>query len=173
MSQDWFVLIHDSKCCKSLISFIESLNVEAYSPVRMTLYPRKNRPSPQSYEVVLFPGYMFLRFDYTAVHFTQITALNGAYGFVRFGDSAPHSVPDAEIAQLKLEIERYRTELLQKAPAVIDMSPADRTPNHRTISFVVRENSSAARVAGWCAFMKESDAASRAAAKRLKLKLSF
>lgn len=63
------------------------MGVNVYSPCRTKLVKRSDRPSSLRREEPLFPGYLFLQCDALAVdtHYSKITALNGAYGFVRFG----------------------------------------------------------------------------------------
>lgn len=173
MSSGWYVLFHNSNFSKSLASAIQRLSAEVYLPARVRLFPRKNRPSPQNYEVALFPSYMFLRFDFTEVHFSQITALPGVHRFVQFSDSGPVLVPDEKITAIKLALDDYRVELLKKAPAIIEMHPCQRTPSYQEICFVVRENSAVARSAAWLALMQAGDAASRAKAKRPAMKMAY
>lgn len=164
----WYALFHDSNYRKSLVSNIECLAVdEVFSPERITLQPRRGRPSPQKYKVQLFPGYLFVRFDWLKTHPSAITAFNGAYGLVRFGDSDPMVVPDDVIDKIKAALDERQKELDNKRPVVIG---ADTVKN--TIAFLVQENSSAARSAGVYELMRHVDSNEKAR-KRTKLVLSF
>lgn len=175
MARNWYVLIHDSNYHQSLIDRISGLGVEVYSPMRTTLMPRKNRPSCQRYEVVLLPGYLMLNFDPEEVHTTQITAFNGAYGFVKFGNRPPLVVPDAEIANFKQRLKDYEDDLLEKIPARIGTGASD-----RAITFIVSDSSVNGRKASFLALMQHIDLATgkrqkhaEVAAKRAKLRISF
>ena len=86
--RSWYVLVHNSACYQSLTRLIQNLDVEVYLPCRVTLRKRKDRPSSVRRELPLFPGYLLLNFDPNVTHTTDITALNGAHGFVRFGGEA-------------------------------------------------------------------------------------
>ncbi|OPE56542.1 transcriptional regulator, partial [Pseudomonas syringae pv. tomato] len=83
--KNWRVLMHNSSVYQSLITSIERLDVEVYSPESITYRKRPDRPSSTEKVVRLFPGYLLLRFDPQVTHTTTITALNGARGFVQFG----------------------------------------------------------------------------------------
>ena len=168
MAKVWLVLRYNSKCQQSLEYFIGGLaGVDFYSPRRITFTPRSNRPSPNKYEVVLFPGYMFLHFDPEEVHTSQITAFSGAYNFVSFGSHPPLVLHASVIDDLKTELETQRKELEGKLPVVINMDPTS-----RAICHLVKENSVAARVAGLHAILKAADAVDRAG-KRHVLKVVF
>jgi len=86
--RNWYVLVHNSSNYQSLTDAIRKLDVEVYSPCRVTLRKRKDRPSSVRRELPLFPGYLLLHFDPDVTHTTEITALNSAHGFVRFGGDA-------------------------------------------------------------------------------------
>lgn len=75
--KNWRVLMHNSSVYQSLITSIERLDVEVFSPTRKTSRKRTDRPSSVEKEVRLFPGYLLLRFDPQVTHTTTITALNG------------------------------------------------------------------------------------------------
>lgn len=165
---NWYALFHDSNYHKSLVSNIQSLAVdEVFSPERITLQPRRGRPSPQKYKVQLFPGYLFVRFDWQKIHSSAITAFNGAYGLVRFGERDPMVVPDDVITKIKAALEEREKELNNKRPVVIG---GDAVKN--TIAFLVQESSSAARSAGVYELMRHVDSNEKAR-KRSKLVLSF
>ncbi len=97
----WYVLKHNSTCLKPLLSEMARLGVEAYSPTRTTLRNRTDRPSPAKSERPLFPGYLFVRFDYEEIHPTKISALNGAHKFVRFVGGSIGAIQDWVIENLK------------------------------------------------------------------------
>ncbi|WP_456293251.1 transcription termination/antitermination NusG family protein [Pseudomonas sp. AK106] len=174
MTNNWYVLIHDSNYHRSLVERISSLGVEVYSPVRTTLTPRKNRPSSQRYEVILLPGYLMLNFDPEEIHTTQITAFNGAYGFVKFGNRPPAVLPDTEIARFKRILKEFEDDLLKKGPAKIGLDSADQAMN-----FIVSDASVNGRKAGFLALMQHIDLAkistnhANAASKSAKLRISF
>lgn len=87
---EWLVLTHNPNVHQSLRSRIEDLGLEAYSPTKVKLYKRSDRPSCWRREEPLFPGYLFVNADPIPdqVHPSEVSALNGAYGFVRFGTGA-------------------------------------------------------------------------------------
>lgn len=167
MAKIWLALMHDKNFGRSLEERIEGLGVPVYSPKRVRLQPRKDRPSAQVYEVLLFPGYLFLYFDTSEIATTAITAFNGAYGFVRFGDQEPCRIPDSDIQKLKLAIKEYRNRL--ENPTVFSLREKSQD---QTMSFLVRENSSAARCAGIHAFFKEICMRNQNA-KKTKLLISY
>ena len=131
--RNWYVLIHNSSNHQSLTELIKRLDVEVYSPCRVTLRKRTDRPSSVRRELPLFPGYLLLNFDPYVTHTTEITALNGALGFVRFGGDAcvvQDSVVDALRDLILLRTDRtfncveYRnlpSELAKSLHLIIDM----------------------------------------------------
>ncbi|WP_117147838.1 transcription termination/antitermination NusG family protein [Pseudomonas coronafaciens] len=131
--RNWRVLMHNSAVHQSLITLIEQLDVEVYSPESTTYRKRPDRPSSVETKVRLFPGYLLLRFDPQVTHTTTITALNGAHGFVQFGGSSC-VVQDATVEQLKaaalvrsnrsldcVEFRNVPTELEKTLRLIIDM----------------------------------------------------
>ncbi|WP_408630370.1 transcription termination/antitermination NusG family protein, partial [Pseudomonas syringae] len=72
--KNWRVLMHNSSIYQSLITSIERLDVEVYSPESITYRKRLDRPSSTEKVVRLFPGYLLLRFDPQVTHTTTITA---------------------------------------------------------------------------------------------------
>ncbi|MBX8493156.1 transcriptional regulator [Pseudomonas cichorii] len=175
MAQNWYVLVHDSNYHKSLVDRISNLGVEVYSPKRTTLTPRRNRPSCQRYEVVLLPGYLMLKFDPEDIHTTQITAFNGAFGFVRFGNRTPTIVPDADISKFKQILKAYEDDLLNKLPARIGSDDPD-----SAITFIVTDSSVNGRKASFLALMQHIDLAATkktsitcGSTNRVKLRISY
>jgi transcriptional antiterminator RfaH len=167
MAKCWYVLMHDKNFHQSLIDRIEALGVEVYSPTRITLCKRKNRPSPSKYEVLLFPGYLLINMNMEQVASTAITTFNGAYGFVRFGDQDPCKVRDCEIEKLKAELKAYRDAL--ENPAVVSIFDKSKD---QTVKFLVRENSPAARCAAFYALLKQYDLHKKIT-KRPKMQMSY
>lgn len=98
--RNWRVLTHNPVINQSLIDMISSLDVEVLPLYREILRKRTDRPSYVSRQVPLFPGYLLLHFDPQVVHTTAITALDGAYGFVRFGGQ-PCTLQDEVVDKLK------------------------------------------------------------------------
>ncbi|MNR03741.1 Transcription antitermination protein RfaH [compost metagenome] len=131
--RSWYLLTHNSNYRQSLTSEIKKMDVEVYSPVRVTLRKRKDRPSSVKSDLPLFPGYLLLNFDPEVIHTTKITAFNGAHGFVRFGGDAcvvQDSVVEALRETLLLRTDRwfdcieYRNlpcELAQSLHLIIEM----------------------------------------------------
>ncbi|MGP5367252.1 transcription termination/antitermination NusG family protein [Pseudomonas helleri] len=165
----WYALFHDSNYHKSLVSNIQSLGGvdEVFSPERITLQPRRGRPSPKKYKVQLFPGYLFVRFDWEQTHPSAITAFSGAYRLVRFGDGDPMVVPDDVIDKIKAALLEREKELSSKRPVVIG---ADAVKN--SIAFLVEESSSAARSAGFYALLQH-EYSSEKARKKTALILTY
>lgn len=131
--KNWHVLMHNSAVYQSLMALIERLDVEVYSPVRITSRKRTDRPSSIEKEVRLFPGYLLLRFDPEVTHTTTITALNGAHGFVQFGGRTC-VLQDSTVEELKaaalirsnrsldcIEFRNMPTELEKTLRLIIDM----------------------------------------------------
>ncbi|KOP56363.1 transcriptional regulator [Pseudomonas coronafaciens pv. porri] len=131
--KNWRVLMHNSSVYQSLITSIERLGVEVYSPTRKTSRKRTDRPSSIEKEVRLFPGYLLLRFDPQVTHTTTITALNGAHGFVQFGgqtcvmqDSTVEALKAAALVRSNraldcIEFRNLPTELEKTLRLIIDM----------------------------------------------------
>ncbi|KPY86576.1 hypothetical protein ALQ54_200034 [Pseudomonas syringae] len=131
--KNWHVLMHNSAVYQSLMTLIERLDVEVYSPVRITSRKRTDRPSSIEKEVRLFPGYLLLRFDPEVTHTTTITALNGAHGFVQFGgrtcvlqDSTVEELKAASLIRSNrsldcIEFRNVPTELEKTLRLIIDM----------------------------------------------------
>ncbi|MCD5996958.1 transcriptional regulator [Pseudomonas sp. CDFA 602] len=131
--KNWYVLMHNSAVYQSLMTSIERLDVEVYSPTRTTSRKRTDRPSSIEKEVRLFPGYLLLRFDPFVTHTTTITALNGAHGFVQFGGQTC-VMQDSTVEELKavamirsnrpldcIEFRNVPTELEKTLRLIIDM----------------------------------------------------
>lgn len=101
--REWYLLAHNSKLTQSLVSEMARLDVEVFCPVRISLRKRPDRPSPQRRELVLFPGYLFLKFDPEVVHTSVITGFSGAHRFIAFANKIA-TVPEAVIDDLKVAL---------------------------------------------------------------------
>jgi transcription antitermination factor NusG len=101
--REWYLLAHNSKATQSLMSEMARLDVEVFCPVRISLRKRPDRPSPQRRELVLFPGYLFLKFDPEVVHTSEITAFSGAHRFIGFANKIA-TVPESVIADLRVAL---------------------------------------------------------------------
>ncbi|EPM73597.1 hypothetical protein A584_00205 [Pseudomonas syringae pv. theae ICMP 3923] len=131
--KNWRVLMHNSSVYQSLITSIERLDVEVYSPESITYRKRPDRPSSTEKVVRLFPGYLLLRFDPQVTHTTTITALSGARGFVQFGgqtcvmqDSTVEGLKAAALVRSNraldcIEFRNLPTELEKTLRLIIDM----------------------------------------------------
>ncbi|MEB8059295.1 transcriptional regulator [Pseudomonas fulva] len=64
---------------------MQQLEVEVYSPTKMTLKKRRDCNAVRSSETPLFPGYLFVRLDPDVVHPSVISEIPGVKEFVRFG----------------------------------------------------------------------------------------
>ncbi|HDQ4465200.1 TPA: transcriptional regulator [Pseudomonas aeruginosa] len=100
--KNWYLLSCKSNAHQWVISKLERLqDVDVYSPCLVEKQRRSDRLSGfRTREKVLFPGYLFLRFDPEDVHTTHITRVPGAIQFVRFSDE-PYVVPEAVIQGLR------------------------------------------------------------------------
>jgi transcription antitermination factor NusG len=157
MNKKWYVLIHDSKYHKSLVTLLEGLGITVYCPKRITFKARRDRPSLAKYEVNLFPGYLLLYFDVDEIHTTKITSFNGAYGFVRFGDNPPCIINDKDIEKMRAALEAHSRCLENKG---LDQFKSQSF--ERTFQFIVDESSASARCAYFHELLKQNDIASNA-----------
>ncbi|KAF1042237.1 transcription termination/antitermination NusG family protein [Xylophilus sp.] len=99
--KNWHLLSCKSNANQWVTLEIESLEVvEVYSPVLVEKQRRSDCDGFRTKEKVLFPGYLFLRFDPEEIHTTHITRIPGAIQFVRFSDT-PYVVPDSVIQGLR------------------------------------------------------------------------
>ena len=99
----WYLLSYQARIYKKVMSGLEGLNIECYSPKRTTLQKRADKKNSfRKREQPLFDGYMFVNFDPEDVHTTEITQRPGVNYFVRFGKE-PKQVPDGIIDALKME----------------------------------------------------------------------
>lgn len=98
--QGWFLITHNFHGFQLVTEKLKALGVEVYSPTRCEVKKRRDCNAVRITEKQLFPGYLFLRFDFEQVHTTTISDLPGVKGFVRFGN-IPAIVSDAIIEDLK------------------------------------------------------------------------
>jgi transcriptional antiterminator RfaH len=152
MNKKWYVLVHDSKYHKSLVDLLEGLGITVYCPKRITFKARRDRPSLAKYEVVLFPGYLLLYFDVEEIHTSNLTAFNGAYGFVRFGDNPPCVINEADIEKMRSALEMHSLRLENKGLEQFNSESFE-----RTFQFIVDESSAPARCAYFHELLKQND----------------
>ncbi|WP_161789239.1 transcription termination/antitermination NusG family protein [Pseudomonas aeruginosa] len=99
--KNWYLLSCKSNAHQWVKEEVERLSVvEVYSPLLIETKPRTDCHGVRIKEKVLFPGYLFLRFDPEEIHTTHITRVPGAIQFVRFSD-APYVVPGSVIQGLR------------------------------------------------------------------------
>ncbi|KPB56429.1 Transcriptional regulator [Pseudomonas savastanoi pv. phaseolicola] len=96
----------------------------------------------------MFPGYLFVYFDPEAIHTTAITALNGAYSFVRFSDQ-PCIVQDEVIEKLK--------DALVRTDRSLDSIDYRNLPTEleRSLHLIVGIREEASRQAAFLALLKQ------------------
>lgn len=102
--KNWYILYHHERRFASVMQSLDRLvryEVEYYMPLKECFVPRKDRKClRQAQPKPLFPCYMFVCFDPEVVHTTDISAIDGAIGFVRFG-SEPFKIHEDIIEELK------------------------------------------------------------------------
>lgn len=98
--RSWYLFRYKVNLYQRLIDELAALDVEFFAPTYVELRPRNDRPSFRKKEMLLFPGYLFLRFDPEVVHTTTISEIPGGAGFVTFG-TGPCTVPDSLIVGLR------------------------------------------------------------------------
>lgn len=155
----WYALTHNSSRRQSLTTLIERLGVEVYSPTRVTLRKRKDRPSSVRSDLPLFPGYLLLHFNPSVIHTTDITALDGAHGFVRFG-SYPCVIQDSVIEALK-------NLLLLRTDRFFDCVEYRNLPTDvaKSLHLIIEMHSETARKAAFFALLEQSQALYRLATR--------
>lgn len=100
----WYVLRTMPQHEKKLVGYFQKKGVECYLP----LVPRKRQWSDRMrvIEFPLFPGYVFLRFDWHALYKT-ILSYHGSIDFVRL-EGVPQAMPEAQIETLRLIVASER-----------------------------------------------------------------
>lgn len=80
----------------------ESLQNEGFE----LFFPRCKTPKPKAgrSDIPLFPGYLFLRFDFTNQDWSRLKSLPGILGWVRFNGEVPW-VPDEIVADTASRVE--------------------------------------------------------------------
>ncbi|KPW81207.1 MULTISPECIES: transcription termination/antitermination NusG family protein [Pseudomonas syringae group] len=153
--KNWHVLMHNSAVYQSLITLIERLDVEVYSPTRTTHRKRTDRPSSIEKEVRLFPGYLLLRFDPEVTHTTTITALNGAHGFVQFGGQT--------CVMQDSTVEGLKAASMVRANRWLDCVEFRNLPTEleKTLRLIIEMKSEAARRAAFSALLVQDAALER------------
>ena len=99
----WFLLYCDSgkDNNKDLIKLLEELDIEVFQPMLIIHKERKDRPGKfRKKDIPLFANYLFVRFDYSYLRFSQILCLSGVSYFVRSCDQFA-TIPSEYISQLK------------------------------------------------------------------------
>ncbi|MDG6381290.1 transcription termination/antitermination NusG family protein [Pseudomonas savastanoi pv. phaseolicola] len=160
--KNWRVLMHNSSVYQSLITSIERLDVEVYSPTRKTSRKRTDRPSSIEKEVRLFPGYLLLRFDPQVTHTTTITALNGAHGFVQFGGQTCEFGGQACVMQ-DSTVEGLKAASMVRANRWLDCIEFRNVPTEleKTLRLIIDMKSEAARRAAFFALLAKDAALER------------
>ncbi|KPY42102.1 transcription termination/antitermination NusG family protein [Pseudomonas syringae] len=153
--KNWRVLMHNSSVYQSLITSIERLDVEVYSPESITYRKRPDRPSSTEKVVRLFPGYLLLRFDPQVTHTTTITALNGARGFVQFGGQA--------CVMQDSTVEGLKAAALVRSNRALDCIEFRNLPTEleKTLRLIIDMKSEAARRAAFLALLAQDAALER------------
>ncbi|RML99021.1 hypothetical protein ALQ86_200160 [Pseudomonas amygdali pv. eriobotryae] len=153
--KNWRVLMHNSSIYQSLITSIERLDVEVYSPESITYRKRPDRPSSTEKVVRLFPGYLLLRFDPQVTHTTTITALNGARGFVQFGGQA--------CVMQDSTVEGLKAAALVRSNRALDCIEFRNLPTEleKTLCLIIDMKSEAARRAAFLALLAQDAALER------------
>ncbi|KWS76054.1 transcriptional regulator [Pseudomonas savastanoi pv. fraxini] len=160
--KNWRVLMHNSAVHQSLITLIEQLDVEVYSPESTTYRKRPDRPSSVETKVRLFPGYLLLRFDPEVTHTTIITALNGAHGFVQFGGSSCEFGGRACVVQ-DATVEQLKAATLVRSNRQLDCIEFRNLPTEleKTLRLIIDMKSDAARRAAFLALLAQDAALER------------
>ncbi|WP_122272580.1 transcription termination/antitermination NusG family protein [Pseudomonas savastanoi] len=160
--KNWRVLMHNSCVYQSLITSIERLDVEVYSPESITYRKRPDRPSSTEKVVRLFPGYLLLRFDPQVTHTTTITALNGARGFVQFGGQTCEFGGQACVMQ-DSTVEGLKAAALVRSNRALDCIEFRNLPTEleKTLRLIIDMKSEAARRAAFLALLAQDAALER------------
>lgn len=146
--QNWYVLFHNPLFRQSLMTMLQGMDVEVLFPYLVRFRKRRDRPSCVRSEVALFPGYLLVCFDPEVIHTTAITALNGAYSFVRFCDQ-PCIVQDEVIDKLK--------DALVRTDRSLDSIEYRNLPTEleRSLHLIVGIREEASRQAAFLALLKQ------------------
>lgn len=158
--RDWFVLTHNPLTYQSLIERLKEIGVEVYSPCKVKLYKRRDRPSSLRRETQLFPGYLLLKFDELSIdtHPAKITALNDAYGFVVFAGE-PGRVKDEVVERLR--------EGLLRTDCSLSCADYHSLPSElaKSLHLIIEMPSETARKAAFFALLQQSAIVDRLASR--------
>ncbi len=147
--KNWYLLTHNSTYFNRISVEMVRMGVEFFSPTRTKLRKRPDRPSFTKSELPLFPGYMFLNFDPEEVHTTQITAITGAHGFVRFAGD-PCIIRDPVIdAMRNILLIRFGNELNSVQYRNLD------TDVEQALHKIMDLDSSPARISAFCKLIQD------------------
>lgn len=98
--QSWYLITHNLHGFQTVTTKLEALGVEIYSPTMTEITKRKDCKGTRVKQKQLFPGYLFVRFDYEDIHTGTVSEVPGVKGFVRFGQTIC-TAPDTLIEALK------------------------------------------------------------------------
>lgn len=152
--KNWYVLFHNPLSRKSLMDLLQGMDVEVLCPYLEGWRKRPDRPSSIRTTVALFPGYLLVYFDPEVIHTTAITALNGAYSFVRFSDQP--CILQAEVVE-KLKDALVRTDRSLSSIEYRNLP----TELEKSLHFIVGIREEASRQAAFFALLKQGAALER------------
>lgn len=122
-SKEWYLLYCKSQDAERIKWRVSQLGVDPFYPQYVKITVRKDCKSVRKEEKPLFPNYLFLSFDITKTHTSDITSLPGAVGFVRFCDK-PCLVPDKVVSAIEcarmLAIDEEAIEYRNVSPELIE-----------------------------------------------------
>lgn len=98
--QSWYLITHNTLRFQVVTSKLEALGVEIFSPTKTEFTKRQDCRGVRVKHKQLFPGYLFVRFDYEEIHTEAVSDVPGVKGFVRFGPTIC-TAPDSLIEALK------------------------------------------------------------------------
>lgn len=97
----WYVLEFSSVRYKTVFRYLDSINAEWYCPMQVTLHQRAGRVKSYNRRISpLFPGYLFIRLDFTVLHSTIVTRFSHVHRFVSFGKE-PQAISEDIICQIR------------------------------------------------------------------------
>ncbi|MEQ4676763.1 transcription termination/antitermination NusG family protein [Providencia vermicola] len=131
-SKEWYLLYCKSQDAEKIKRRVSQLNVKPFYPQYVKITTRKDCKSVRKEEKPLFPNYLFLSFDITKTHTSDITSIPGAVGFVRFCNK-PCLVPDNVVSAIEcarmlaiddesIEYRNVSPELLEKIQEITQIS---------------------------------------------------
>lgn len=94
MALRWYVVRTKPQCDYQAAESLENDGFEAFFPRCKTPKSRLSRS-----DTPLFPGYLFLRFDFANQDWSRLKAMPGILGWVRFNGEIP-SIPDDVVADI-------------------------------------------------------------------------